>query len=75
MLVSVPGAEKQRGGAVRPGKALGRHSAAPEAAGKAQGGCRVPGRVQGGESHVARSLEQGGRREGGGNNLTCAPQT
>lgn len=38
VLVSVPGAGKRRGGAVRPGKALGRHSAAPEAAGKAQGG-------------------------------------
>ena len=46
VLVSVLGAGKRRVGAVRPGKALGRHSAAPEAVGKVQGcaGCQAGSR-------------------------------
>lgn len=54
-------------GAVRPGKALGRHRsiwAAPEAVGKAQGVCRVPGREQGGEGAWRSPYSAGGKEMG-----------
>lgn len=56
VLVSALGAGKQHVGVVRPGKALGRHSAAPEAVGKVQGcaGCQ---QGAGRESHVAQPLQ------------------
>lgn len=70
--VSALGAGKRCVGAVRPGKALRRHSAAPEAAGKAQGcaGCQAGSREG---KPCGAALTAG--KEGGGSNLTCTPQT